>query len=97
MSTYISLASWTQEGIQNVKDSPARLEKVKELYKSVGAEIKGFYMTMGHCDMVVIADVPDDETGAKLALMVSASGSVRTETLKAFTEEEYRKIIENLP
>ena len=97
MSTYISLVSWTQEGIQNAKDSPARLDKVKELYKSVGAEIKSFYMTMGRCDMVVIAEIPDDETAAKLALIVGAGGSIRTETLKAFSEEEYRRIIESLP
>jgi uncharacterized protein with GYD domain len=92
MPTYISLVNWTQEGIQNVKDSPARLDKVKELYRSAGAEIKAFYMTMGRCDMVVIAEIPDDETAAKLALKIGAAGAVRTETLKAFTEEEYREI-----
>lgn len=96
MPTYISLATWTSEGIQNIKDSPARLDKVKELYKSAGAEIKAFYMTMGRCDMVVIGEAPDDETMARLALQIGASGAVRTETLKAFTEEEYRKITAGL-
>ena len=93
MPTYIHLASWTPDGIQNIKDSPARLDKVKELYKKAGAEIKAFYMTMGRCDMVVISEAPDDDTIARVALQIGASGSVRTETLKAFTEAEYRKIV----
>lgn len=96
MPTYISLASWTADGIKDVGDSPARLDKVKELYTSLGAEIKAFYMTMGRCDMVVIAEIPDDETAARLALKVGASGSVRTETMKAFDEGEYRQITGNL-
>lgn len=93
MPTYIHLANWTQDGIKNVKDSPARLDKVKELYKKAGAEVKAFYMTMGRCDMVVISEAPDDDTIARVALQIGASGAVRTETLKAFTEAEYRKIV----
>jgi len=96
MPTYISLVSWTEEGIRNVKDSPSRLDKVKALYRDAGAELKEFYLTMGRCDMVVIAQAPDDETIARLALQVGGGGSVRTETLKAFTEEEYRALIKSI-
>jgi len=41
--------------------------------------------------------VPDDETAAKLALSLSSAGAIRTETLRAFTEDEYRDIIAALP
>jgi uncharacterized protein with GYD domain len=34
---------------------------------------------------------------AKFALASGSQGSVRTETTRAFTEEEYRKIISGLP
>jgi uncharacterized protein with GYD domain len=97
MPTFISLASWTEEGIRNIKDSPGRLDQVKQMYRDAGAELKAFYMTMGRCDMVVIAEAPDDETVARLALRIGASGAVRTETLKAFTEDEYRSIIGSMP
>ena len=33
----------------------------------------------------------------KLALLIGSQGNVRTETLRAFTEDEYRKIIAALP
>jgi len=36
-------------------------------------------------------------TVAKIILTVSSGGAVSTETLHAFPEEEYRKIISELP
>ena len=97
MATYISLVRWTGEGIKKVKDSPSRLEAVKKAYKAMGAELKEFYMVMGQYDMVVVGDVPNDEIVAKLALMIGAQGAIRTETFRAFTENEYKKIIAELP
>ena len=97
MSTYITLAKWTQQGIEKVKDSPARLDAFKKLVQSVGGTVKGFYMVTGRYDMVLILEAPDDAAMAKIALATASRGSVSTETLLAFTEEEYRKIIGVLP
>ncbi len=97
MPTYISLIQWTQQGVENIKDSPNRLDRAKELFQEAGAEIKHFYMTMGRCDMVAITEAPDDATLARVALMLSSTGGIRLETLKAFTEEEYRDIMASLP
>ena len=97
MATYIILCNWTQKGIENIKDSPSRLDAAKRAFKAMGAEVKEFYLVMGGYDMVVVAEVPDAETSAKLALAVTSGGAIRTETLRAFTEEEYRKIIAGLP
>jgi uncharacterized protein with GYD domain len=46
---------------------------------------------------VVIAEGPNDETAAILAMAIGAQGSVRTQTMRAFTEAEYRKLIASLP
>jgi uncharacterized protein with GYD domain len=91
------LISWTQTGIENVKNSPDRLDAAKKAFQAVGAELQEFYLTMGRYDMIVIAEAPDDETIAKVALMIGAGGAIRTETLRAFSEDEYRKIIVALP
>ena len=37
--------------------------------------------------------MPDDETVAKLVLSIGHAGYVQTHTFRAFTEDEYRKII----
>jgi len=97
MSTYISLISLTQKGIEKIKESPARLDQAKAVFKSMGAELKEFYLVTGRYDMVVISEAPDDQTVARVALAIGAGGAIRTETLRAFTEQEYRKIISALP
>ena len=97
MATYISLLRLTQQGIENIKESPARLDKAKQAFRAMGGELKEFYLVMGRYDAVVVAEAPDDETVAKLTLAISAAGALRTETLRAFPEEEYRKIIAALP
>jgi uncharacterized protein with GYD domain len=97
MGTYITLIRFTQKGVENIKESPARLDAAKKAFQAMGAELKEYYSTMGQYDAVVIAEVPDDETVAKLALAIGSQGSIQTETLRAFKEEEYRKIISGLP
>ena len=97
MSTYIMLVGWTQKGIENVKDSPGRLDAAKKAFEAAGAEIKAFYLVTGKYDMIVVAEAPDDETIVKLALAVGSSGGIRSETLRAFKEDEYREIIAALP
>jgi uncharacterized protein with GYD domain len=97
MATYIVLTNWTQKGIENVKESPERLDAAKKAFQAAGAELKEFYLVMGKYDMVVVAEAPDDETIAKVALTIGSGGALRTETLRAFTEEEYRNIITALP
>jgi len=97
MPTYITLLKWTEQGIRDVKQSPKRLDAAKEAFKAAGGQLKDFYLVMGEYDAVVIAEAPDDETAAKLALSIGSRGAVRTVTLRAFTEDEYRKIIAGLP
>jgi len=96
MPTYITLFSWTQKGIENVKESPARLGAAKKLCQAAGGELTEFYTTMGRYDGVVLLELPNDEAAAKVALAIGSGGSIRTETLRAFTEDEYRRIIAGL-
>jgi uncharacterized protein with GYD domain len=93
MPMYIMLNRYTQKGAENVKGSPARLDALKQTFRAAGAEIKDFYLVMGEYDTVVMVKAPDDETIAKLALNIGALGYVHTETIRAFTEDEFRKLV----
>lgn len=97
MPTYISLLRYTQQGIERIKQSPARAETAKKSWEAMGVKIKHIFLVMGQYDIVIIAEAPNDETATKAALAQAASGSVRTETLRAFTEEEFKKIVDALP
>ena len=97
MPTYITLAKFTQKGIEEIKNGPSRLEEAKKTFEAMGAKIKDFYLVTGRYDMLVIVEAQDDETIAKLALIIGSKGTSRTVTFRAFTEDEYRRIIDELP
>ena len=93
MPTYIVLNNYTTQGSQSVKDSPKRLDAAKQTIRNAGGELKAYYLLMGRYDEVAIIEAPDDQTMAKLIIQLASQGNVSTETLRAFTEEEYRAII----
>jgi len=97
MAKYISLVKYTGKGIENVKQSPSRLDDFKKLCESMGVKVESFYLTMGRCDMLLILDAPDSAAVAKIILATTSKGSVSTETMQAFSEAEYRKIISEVP
>ena len=97
MATYVMLFRYTEQGIRAVKESPSRVNTVKQLFHSLGAEVRHFYAVMGQYDTIFVVEAPNDETIAKAALAVASQGYVRTETLRAFTEDEFRKITTALP
>ena len=97
MPTYIVMSKWTGPGLQNIKQSPARLEAGRKAYEALGMKMTGFYMTTGRYDMVAIVEAPDDVTLARAILATAAQGNFTTETCRAFTEDEYRRIIGGIP
>lgn len=97
MSTYIILGQFSQKGIEHIKDAPSRLDAVKQAARAAGGEIKAFYLVMGQYDFVVVTEAPDDATLAKVLLAAAAQGNFRSETLRAFPENEYRSIVASLP
>ncbi|AEH86925.1 GYD domain-containing protein [Mesorhizobium opportunistum] len=96
MTTYIMLMTWTEQGAKNVRDSPKRLDAARKQLGEMGGSFKSFYLTMGEYDMVAVVEAPDDAVLARFALMLAASGNIRTRTLKAFPEFAYREIITSL-
>ncbi len=97
MPTYVMLGNYTQQGIAVVKDEgPERLDAVKQAFKDAGGELKGFYSLMGQYDLLILADLPDDGAVARLALTIGAVGNVRTTTMRAYDEGEYRSIVASL-
>ena len=97
MPTYITLINWTDQGLRDIKQSPQRSDAARQAIEQAGGRLLGIYLVMGDHDLVAISEAPDDETYARTILAAAARGAVRTKTLKAFTEDEYRRIISALP
>lgn len=96
MSTYFVLVNWTEKGVQQVRESPKRLEAAKKALKEMGGEVKSVHLTMGEYDLVLICEASDDAVMASFVMQLGMQGFVRTRTLKAFPETAYREIIASL-
>ena len=97
MATYITLVQFTQQGSQQVKGLPNLVEKNMENFKKAGIELRSWHVTMGQYDIVVVFDAPNDETVAKVALLLGLQGNVRTQSMRAFSLEEFKKVVSSLP
>ena len=54
-------------------------------------------MTSGEDDVLVILETEKGDNVAKFALALSSQGSVRTKTVRAWSEAEMTKLISELP
>ena len=97
MPTYISLARYTQQGLGNIKESPARIDAARKAFKRIGVTLKTFYSVSGAYDVILVCEADNGAAMAKAALLLGSHGNVRSETLHALTEVEFRKVVAGLP
>lgn len=98
MNTYVIFFNFTQQGMQNIKDSPKRVQDAKEVVKSMGGEAKEFYGMLGSkYDTMFIVQAANDEAIAGMVLAIARKGYVSTDSHRLFTETEYSKLISSLP
>jgi len=97
MPIYVSLLRFTQQGVEAVKEQGSRMDRIKEAYRAAGGELIGYYATLGQYDGIAIYRMQDDAAAAAFCLAIMSKGNVRSETMRAFDEAEYRQILANLP
>ncbi len=93
MPIYVTLINWTDQGRKEVAGLPDRVAAVSKRLQEAGAKVLGNYVCMGRYDQIAITEAPDDETVAKLALIIAGRGNATTETLRCFSMEEVRKLL----
>lgn len=96
MATFISLVSFTDQGIRNVKDSPERFDAVRAMAEKMGVTVKGGYYTLGDYDMVLIVE-GSEEAATAMLMKVGSMGNVRSRSLRAFSPDEMRQILSKMP
>jgi uncharacterized protein with GYD domain len=88
---------FTDQGIRGIKDAPKRAQAARELAKKVGVEIKQVYLTSGESDLVVIVETPNGDNVAKFALGLGMQGNVHSRTARVWTQDEFQKLVSELP
>ena len=80
MHRYLSLVSFTNQGIREVKDWIERANRIRSAVETVGGNVVGLYWAVGGADGAVIFETPNEETAAQLPLSLGRDGHVRTRT-----------------
>jgi len=96
MATFITTIKFTEQGVQNIKDTGKRANAFKRAATKMGVKVKSIYWTLGTFDGALIFDAPDDETATALMLNLGAQGNVQTKTARAFDAKEMDAILSKL-
>ena len=93
MPTYIMLTKLTPEGIQTIKNNPARIREVNTEVAQLGAEVKAQWATLGEYDFVNVIEAPDDKTVARVSLELGSRGTGKYETMSAIPVDDFIALI----
>jgi uncharacterized protein with GYD domain len=79
MPLYMYQAAYTGESwAAQIKNPQNRVEAVgKAACEAVGGKLVGGWLCFGEYDLVIIADVPNDEAMSAIAVAVAAGGAVK--------------------
>ena len=89
MPTYILLTTLTPEGVQTLKNNPARIREVNREVEQLGATVKAQWATLGRFDFINVLEAPDEETIARVSLELGSRGTGRYETLTAIPIDDF--------
>ena len=93
MPTYVALIRFTEQGASNFKDTQKRATAFKDAAARAGVTVREQFWTLGAYDGVLVVDAPDDETVTGVMVGLSALGNVRTQTMRAFDQDEVGRVI----
>lgn len=96
MVTFISLCTFTDQGIRTVKESTKRADMVMEAASKFGSKMTHLYWTQGQYDLISIIEAPNDASAAAFGLAIASAGNVRMQTLRAFNRNEMNSILGKL-
>jgi uncharacterized protein with GYD domain len=92
--TYLVLMNWTEQGARSAADTVDRYRAAEGDLAAHGVTIKDIYWTVGPYDLVTIIEAADDETASAGLLRLGSAGNLRTTTMRAFTADQMRGVID---
>jgi len=89
MPTYIMLTTLSPEGVQTIKNNPARIREVNREIEQLGATVTAQWATLGEFDFVNVVEAPDEKVIARVSLELGSRGTAKYETLTAIPIDEF--------
>jgi uncharacterized protein with GYD domain len=97
MITYIGLLSFTEKGVQSIKETTKRAAAAKEAGKKFGVNMREIYWTMGEYDLVCVLEADNEQSLAAFNLAIAMQGNVRSHSLRAYSASEMEGVLAKLP
>ena len=97
MAAFVTLFNWTEQGVRNAKQSVDRARAFRQALEAAGGRLIGIWWTLGEHDGVFILEAADDAAATQALVALGMLGNIRTETMRAFSEEEMESILGGLP
>jgi len=97
MAAFITLFDWTEQGVRNAKETVNRGRAFGEALEAQGGRLIGIWWTLGQHDGFAIFEAADDAAATKALVAIGMAGNIRTETMRAFSEDEMESIVGDLP
>jgi uncharacterized protein with GYD domain len=94
---YVSLLTYTEQGLKGIKEAPQRVKMQRERVQQAGGKLIAIWWTQGQYDAVAITEFPDDDTAMAILFALGGQGNVRSQTLRAFSEDDLGRILGKLP
>ena len=91
-TTYVSLLSFTDEGVRNLKDSPKRAEAFRKNAEAAGVKVITLLWTAGSYDGLLVLEGDSEENVLSILAQLSSLGNVRTQSMRAFDADDFAKI-----
>ena len=89
MPTYVLLSKLTPEGVQTIKNNPARIREVNQEIEQLGAKVTAQWAVLGRFDFVNIVEAPDEKTMARVSLELGSRGTASYESLTAIPVDDF--------
>jgi uncharacterized protein with GYD domain len=93
MPTFVFLQKAPDHGAAGISAGPSKgAARQAEAIRALGGTVQAQFAVIGRFDIVLIADVPNDETALAISLRAQEEGFY-TEALRAFTPEDADKAV----
>ncbi len=96
MPTYVVLYKYTYQGSKTATETVKRAKENRAANEKRGFKVQSLLWTQGQYDIVAVVDAPDEAAMMSGLLNIGAAGNVRSETMRAFTEQEMEAIIKKV-
>ena len=93
MAKYLSLITFTESGIRDVKHTLQRAEEFCDEVQDTGCKVEQVYWALGECDGCLVLDAPDEEAATAMLLRLAQQGNVRTRTLRLYDKDEFEQVL----